>query len=61
LQIFELDISELSKFSKLIKEDVAEYLDPLKTILSRKQIGGTAPSQVKKEIKRAKKVLSQRK
>jgi len=61
LQIFELDISELSKFSKLIKEDVADYLDPLKTILSRKQIGGTAPSQVKKEIKRAKKVLSQRK
>ena len=61
LQIFELEISELTKFSKLIKEDVTDYLDPLKTILSRKQTGGTAPSQVKKEIKRAKKVLSQRK
>ena len=61
LQIFELEISELSKFSKLIKEDVTDYLDPLKTILSRTQTGGTAPSQVKKEIKKAKKVLSQRK
>jgi len=53
LQIFELDFSELRKFSKLIQEDVKDYLDPQKTILSRKQTGGTAPSQVKKEIKKA--------
>ena len=61
LQIFELEISELRKFSKLIKEDITDYLNPLKSILSRKETGGTAPSQVKKEIKRAKKILSQRK
>tara|TARA_B100001057_G_scaffold65722_1_gene59457 strand:- start:6032 stop:7435 length:1404 start_codon:yes stop_codon:yes gene_type:complete len=61
LQIFELDITELTKFSKLIEKDVINYLDPLKTILSRKQVGGTAPSQVKKEIKKAKRTLSQRK
>ena len=61
LQIFELDITELTKFSKLIEKDVINYLDPLKTILSRKQIGGTAPSQVKKEIKKVKRTLSQRK
>ena len=61
LQIFELDITELTKFSKLIEKDVINYLDPLKTILSRKQIGGTAPSQVKKEIKKANRTLSQRK
>ena len=57
VQIFELEISELRKFSKIINEDVANYLDPQKTILSRKQVGGTAPSQVKKEIKIAKKEL----
>ena len=61
LQIFELDFSELRKFSKLIQEDVKDYLDPQKTILSRKQIGGTAPSQVKKEIKKAKLTLERRK
>ena len=57
VQIFELEISDLRKFSKIINEDVANYLDPQKTILSRKQVGGTAPSQVKKEIKIAKKEL----
>ena len=57
VQIFELEISDLKKFSKIINEDVANYLDPRKTILSRKQVGGTAPSQVKKEIKIAKKEL----
>jgi argininosuccinate lyase len=60
-QIFELDISELRKFSKLIEEDVKSYLDPEKTILSRKQIGGTAPSQVKKEIKKALAAIKRRK
>ena len=57
VQIFELEISELRKFSKIINEDVTNYLNPQKTILSRKQLGGTAPSQVKKEIKIAKKEL----
>ena len=61
LQIFELELSELRKFSKLIQEDVKDYLDPQKTILSRKQTGGTAPSQVKKEIKKAKLILERRK
>ena len=61
LQIFELELSELRKFSKLIQEDVKDYLDPQKTILSRKQTGGTAPSQVKKEIKKAKLTLERRK
>ena len=61
LQIFELEINELMKFSKLIKKDVANYLNPLKTILSKNKIGGTAPSQVKRETKKAMRVLSQRK
>jgi len=61
VQIFELDITELKKFSKLIEKDVIGYLNPEKTVLSRRQTGGTAPSQVRKEIKIAKKALSKRK
>ena len=61
VQIFELDISELKKFSKLIEKDVVGYLNPEKTVLSRRQIGGTAPTQVRKEIKIAKRALSKRK
>ena len=61
VQIFELDISELKKFSKLIEKDVVGYLNPEKTVLSRRQTGGTAPSQVRKEIKIAKRALSKRK
>ena len=54
------EITELRKFSKLISEDVSSYLDPVKSINSRKLVGGTAPSQVKKEINFAKKVLAKR-
>ena len=61
LQIFELELVELKKFSKLINEDVKNYLDPAKTILSRKQTGGTAPSQVQREIRLARKSLAKRK
>ena len=60
VQIFELEISELRKFSKLISEDVSSYLDPVKSINSRKLVGGTAPSQVRKEINFAKKFLAKR-
>mgnify|MGYP002032202652 FL=1 len=60
VQIFELDTSELRKFSNLISEDVNSYLDPVKSINSRSLVGGTAPSQVRKEINTAKKVLARR-
>ena len=58
MQIFELEISELRKFTKLIEDDVVNYLNPEKTILARKQTGGTAPTQVKREIRVAKNALS---
>ncbi len=60
VQIFELEISELRKFSKLISEDVSSYLDPVKSINSRQLVGGTAPTQVRKEINFAKKALAKR-
>ena len=61
MQIFELDLSELKKFSKIIEQDVAGYLNPEKTVLSRRQTGGTSPSQVRKEINIARRDLSKRK
>ena len=61
VQIFELDLSELKKFSKIIEQDVAGYLNPEKTVLSRRQTGGTSPSQVRKEINIARRDLSKRK
>ena len=60
VQIFELEISELRKFTKLIGEDVVSYLNPEKTILARNQIGGTAPTQVKKAIKIARNSLTKK-
>ncbi len=60
VQIFELELSELKRFSNLIEQDVSRYLNPEKTVLSRRQTGGTAPSQVRKEINIAKKTLSKR-
>ena len=60
VQIFELEISELRKFTKLIEEDVVSYLNPEKTILARNQIGGTAPRQVKKAIKIARNSLTKK-
>ena len=60
VQIFELESTELRKFSKLISEDVRSHLDPVKSINSRKLVGGTAPSQVRKEINFVKKVLAKR-
>jgi len=60
VQIFELELSELKRFSNLIEQDVSGYLNPEKTVLSRRQTCGTAPSQVRKEINIAKKTLSKR-
>ena len=60
VQIFELEISELRKFTKLIEGDVVSYLNPEETILARNQTGGTAPAQVKKAIKTAKNSLSKK-
>ena len=57
VQIFELELEEFQEYSKLIKKDVLNYLDPSKTVLTRTQYGGTSPSQVKKAINKAMKKL----
>ena len=61
LQIFDLPISQLKKFSKAISEDVKNYLDPQEAIKARSLKGGTAPAQVKKQAALAHKLVKSRK
>ena len=50
----ELSLTELKKLSKKIEKDVYKYLDPMTSISAKTSVGGTAPSQVKKQIIKAK-------
>ena len=54
----EFTLSELQKFSQLIEKDIFSILTLDGSIKSRNHTGGTAPSQVRKAIKSAKKNLS---
>ncbi len=54
LLLSELSLKDLKKLNALIKKDVFKHLDPLKSITSKSSIGGTAPSQVLKQIAHAK-------
>ena len=60
LQIHELEITELKRFSKLINNEIEDYLDPEKSVFARNQTGGTSPKQVKRAIKKARKHLENR-
>ena len=52
--LIELPITELKKLSEKIEKDVYKFLDPMASISAKTSIGGTAPSQVKKQIIKAK-------
>ena len=54
----EFTLSELQKFSQLIENDIFSILTLDGSMKSRNHTGGTAPSQVRKAIKSAKKNLS---
>ncbi|MDG2061670.1 MAG: argininosuccinate lyase [SAR86 cluster bacterium] len=60
VQLFELNLNELKKFSKLISSDVYNSLDPNKTIYLRNKTGGTSPDQVLKASRKAKEVIKLR-
>ena len=60
LQIFDLSIGELRKFSNIISEDVKNYLDPSEAIKARNLKGGTAPVQVRSQVRRAQKLIKNR-
>jgi argininosuccinate lyase len=54
----ELTLSELQKFSQLVEKDIFRILTLDGSVKSRNHTGGTAPSQVRKAIKSARKELS---
>ncbi len=53
----ELKLEEFKKFSELFEKDIYKWLTVEHALKRRKVAGGTAPSQVKKAISRAKKEL----
>ncbi len=59
-QLHELSLKELKKFSNLIEDDVFSYLTPEGSVKARDHVGGTAPHQVKLQVKRWKKILAER-
>lgn len=54
----EMSIDELQQFSNIIDVDVFEVLTLEGSLSARNHIGGTAPSQVREAIKRARKLLA---
>jgi argininosuccinate lyase len=60
VDLSELELAELQKFSKLIGKDVFKVLSPEGSLASRDHIGGTAPKQVKAAIARARKGLTKK-
>jgi len=54
----DLSLIDLQKFSKLIAQDVYQVLTLEGSVASRNHLGGTAPTQVKKAIQRARKFIS---
>ena len=53
----EMSLEEYKSFSELFEEDIYESIDIINCVNKRNVIGGPAPEQVKKEIKRVKKLI----
>jgi len=56
--LHELDLKELKAFSQAISKDIFPCLEPAASVRERSSYGGTSPSQVIKQIRRYKKILS---
>lgn len=54
----DLSIGEFKKFSGLIKKDIYSLLGVEESIRNKKSAGSTSPQEVKKQIKRLKKIIS---
>jgi argininosuccinate lyase len=56
-ELNQLTLDEMKRFSKEIDNDVYAWLDPVQCVKRRNLPGGTAPEQVKKSIKKAKREI----
>ena len=54
----ELTLKELNKFSPLISEDIYSFLKPEESVRGKKSAGSTSPEEVKRQIKRHMRRLS---
>jgi argininosuccinate lyase len=54
VELDELELSEMQKYSPKIEADVYNVLSLQQTLETKNSIGGTAPAQVKKAIRKAK-------
>lgn len=57
-ELHELSLTELQSFSNLIKEDIFQILTPQAMIDKRRSLGGTATSNVRAALEKARKRLS---
>jgi argininosuccinate lyase len=53
-----LSLKELRSFSSKIEGDVSAVLDPSASVKSHSSLGGTSPTEVRKQIRRFRKILS---
>jgi len=53
----ELDLADMQKIEPKITDDVYSVLSPLASAKSRVSYGGTAPKEVRKQVKRWQKTL----
>jgi argininosuccinate lyase len=56
-ELADLTLEEMKGFSRQIKQDVYEWLDPLSSVKKRNNPGGTSPEIVKKNLERARQEL----
>jgi argininosuccinate lyase len=53
----ELSLKELNAFSKLISNDIYSCLSPEESVRCKKSIGGTSSDEVKKQLRRLRKII----
>jgi argininosuccinate lyase len=53
----QLSLKELRMYSSLISSDIFSFLGPEESVRNKKSQGSTAPNEVKKQIKRLKKIV----
>lgn len=56
----DLTLKELNTFSHLIKNDIYSRLRAEESVMLKKSLGGTSPDEVKKQIRRLRKIVSSR-
>ena len=58
IKLYEVDISDLKRFSKLIEKDIYQFISISSSVDSKKSYGGTSKTNVKKMIAESKKILA---